>query len=246
MGPPSRRAEGVCKTRTGRGGGGLNDSGQMATKLNQSIPLREAQSPPNPRRRHTSNVIHSYKGKNPLPAPNATVQQAWDPGSGSSGRQTCSKRTESRLLSVSRTSSKWFTATALLWAKRWLIRMALPRTAPCLSNGSRVHCCVLGLLVAGWHGEGSPLVGAHRGGWHPLRFGRAAPTPTGPCDIYGAAGTPCIAAHSLVRALYGSYTGPLYQVRARLTWEEIGRGKGGGEFLGCFLTSESVTSGTDQ
>jgi len=35
----------------------------------------------------------------------------------------------------------------------------------------------------------------------------------GPCDIYGAADTPCVAAHSVVRALYGSYDGPLYQVR---------------------------------
>ncbi len=36
---------------------------------------------------------------------------------------------------------------------------------------------------------------------------------TGPCDIYGNAGTPCVAAHSTTRALYGSYNGPLYQVR---------------------------------
>ena len=34
-----------------------------------------------------------------------------------------------------------------------------------------------------------------------------------PCDIYGAAGTPCVAAHSTTRALYGSYNGPLYQVK---------------------------------
>src|SRR4051794_33103401 len=33
-----------------------------------------------------------------------------------------------------------------------------------------------------------------------------------PCDIYGAAGTPCVAAHSTTRALYASYGGPLYQV----------------------------------
>ncbi|SEN79061.1 arabinofuranosidase catalytic domain-containing protein [Actinacidiphila rubida] len=33
-----------------------------------------------------------------------------------------------------------------------------------------------------------------------------------PCDIYAAAGTPCVAAHSTVRALYGGYSGPLYQV----------------------------------
>jgi hypothetical protein len=34
-----------------------------------------------------------------------------------------------------------------------------------------------------------------------------------PCDIYGAAGTPCVAAHSTVRALFAAYNGPLYQVR---------------------------------
>jgi hypothetical protein len=34
-----------------------------------------------------------------------------------------------------------------------------------------------------------------------------------PCDIYEAGGTPCVAAHSTVRALYSTYTGPLYQVR---------------------------------
>jgi non-reducing end alpha-L-arabinofuranosidase len=35
---------------------------------------------------------------------------------------------------------------------------------------------------------------------------------SGPCDIYSAAGTPCVAAHSVTRALYASYSGPLYQV----------------------------------
>jgi hypothetical protein len=34
----------------------------------------------------------------------------------------------------------------------------------------------------------------------------------GPCDIYGAAGTPCAAAHSTTRALCASYKGALYQV----------------------------------
>jgi hypothetical protein len=36
--------------------------------------------------------------------------------------------------------------------------------------------------------------------------------PEGPCDIYAAAGAPCVAAHSSTRALYASYNGPLYQV----------------------------------
>ncbi len=37
--------------------------------------------------------------------------------------------------------------------------------------------------------------------------------PQGPCDIYGAAGTPCVTAHSTVRGLLASYNGPLYQVK---------------------------------
>jgi len=34
----------------------------------------------------------------------------------------------------------------------------------------------------------------------------------GPCDLFARGGTPCQAAHSLTRALYGAYEGPLYQV----------------------------------
>lgn len=40
----------------------------------------------------------------------------------------------------------------------------------------------------------------------------SSPRRDGPCDIYAAAGTPCVAAHSTTRALYASYNGPLYQV----------------------------------
>ncbi len=45
-------------------------------------------------------------------------------------------------------------------------------------------------------------------------FAQAAPPPRpeGPCDVYAAAGDPCVAAHSTTRALYASYNGPLYQV----------------------------------
>ena len=42
--------------------------------------------------------------------------------------------------------------------------------------------------------------------------GTAQAAGTLPCDIYGAAGTPCVAAHSTVRALYSAYNGSLYQV----------------------------------
>ncbi len=44
-------------------------------------------------------------------------------------------------------------------------------------------------------------------------MGRAVPPrPEGPCDIYAAGKSPCVAAHSSTRALYASYNGPLYQV----------------------------------
>lgn len=36
--------------------------------------------------------------------------------------------------------------------------------------------------------------------------------PQGSCDIYAAAGDPCVAAHGTTRALYATYNGPLYQV----------------------------------
>jgi len=38
------------------------------------------------------------------------------------------------------------------------------------------------------------------------------PRPEGPCDIYAAGGSPCVAAHSTTRALWAAYNGPLYQV----------------------------------
>ena len=37
--------------------------------------------------------------------------------------------------------------------------------------------------------------------------------PQGPCDIYAAAGTPCVTAHSTVLSLSSRYGGPLYQVK---------------------------------
>jgi len=43
--------------------------------------------------------------------------------------------------------------------------------------------------------------------------GGAGTSAGGPCDLYASGGTPCVAAHSTVRALYGAYNGNLYQVR---------------------------------
>ncbi|MFE3521428.1 arabinofuranosidase catalytic domain-containing protein [Streptomyces sp. NPDC059161] len=33
------------------------------------------------------------------------------------------------------------------------------------------------------------------------------------CDIYGSAGTPCVAAHSATRAFISAYNSPLHQVK---------------------------------
>ena len=43
--------------------------------------------------------------------------------------------------------------------------------------------------------------------------GTAQAATQGPCDIYAAGSTPCVAAHSTTRALYTAYNGSLYQVR---------------------------------
>ncbi len=50
------------------------------------------------------------------------------------------------------------------------------------------------------------------------------PAPEGPCDIYEAAGTPCVAAYSMVRRLYSAYDGPLYQVRSGSSAQNTGSG----------------------
>jgi hypothetical protein len=46
-----------------------------------------------------------------------------------------------------------------------------------------------------------------------VRTGASANTiPTGPCDLAGTAGTPCVAAYSVTRRLLASYSGPLFQL----------------------------------
>ena len=42
---------------------------------------------------------------------------------------------------------------------------------------------------------------------------RGAPAGSGVCDIFASGNTPCVAAHSTVRALAGAYNGNLYQVK---------------------------------
>ncbi len=65
-----------------------------------------------------------------------------------------------------------------------------------------------------------------------------------PCDIYAAGGTPCVAAHSTTRALYGSYNGALYQVRRSSdnTTRDIGVLSAGG--FANAATQDSFCAGT--
>src|SRR5262249_43077086 len=65
-----------------------------------------------------------------------------------------------------------------------------------------------------------------------------------PCDIYAAGGTPCVAAHSTTRALYGSYNGALYQVRRASdnTTRDVGLLSAGG--YANAATQDSFCSGT--
>src|SRR5882757_8072310 len=52
---------------------------------------------------------------------------------------------------------------------------------------------------------GAALTMAQQGG---RVFSAAPPRLEGPCDVYAAAGDPCVAAHSSTRALYAGYSGP--------------------------------------
>ena len=74
--------------------------------------------------------------------------------------------------------------------------------------------------------------------------GAAQAATTGPCDIYASGGTPCVAAHSTTRALYGSYNGPLYRVvrSSDNTTRDIGLLSAGG--YANAATQDSFCAGT--
>ena len=82
--------------------------------------------------------------------------------------------------------------------------------------GSGGAAAVGGQQASGGRGPGGAAGGTGGAGGSASGAGGMAGAksggPSAPCDIYQAAGTPCAAAHSTVRALYGAYGGPLYQV----------------------------------
>src|SRR6476469_7987329 len=67
---------------------------------------------------------------------------------------------------------------------------------------------------------------------------------TGPCDIYASGGTPCVAAHSTTRALFGASNGALYQVRRSSdnTTRDVGVLAAGG--VANAATQDSFCAGT--
>jgi Alpha-L-arabinofuranosidase B, catalytic len=89
--------------------------------------------------------------------------------------------------------------------------------------------CNLGskTLTAGTHRIRFTVVGkAGSSSGHQMTVDQVSLTAkaTGPCDIYAAANTPCVAAYSTVRALSVGYTGPLYQVRSGSSASNTGSG----------------------
>jgi hypothetical protein len=98
-------------------------------------------------------------------------------------------------------------------------------------------CTITSNTPMGAGGSGGDTGSAGTTGTGGSAMGCPAPTPSaaatgpggstgtikGPCDIYAEDGGPCVAAHSTIRALYGTYNGPLYQVRkSDCTAKDIG------------------------
>jgi hypothetical protein len=65
-------------------------------------------------------------------------------------------------------------------------------------------------IGGGTGGAGSSGTGGNGNG---AGAGGSNDATTRPCDIYASGTTPCVAAHSTVRAPYGADVGNLYQVR---------------------------------
>ena len=79
--------------------------------------------------------------------------------------------------------------------------------------------------AGGTTGQGGGVgTGGRTGAGGSTGGGGTTGTAQGPCDIYAAAGAPCVAAYSTARLLSSAYTGPLYQVRKGGTMTSDGTG----------------------
>jgi non-reducing end alpha-L-arabinofuranosidase len=93
-------------------------------------------------------------------------------------------------------------------------------------------------------GAGSGTGDGGKGAVAPDAAAGAPPTGGGVCDIFASASTPCVAAHSTVRALYSAYDGNLYQVTRASdnTTKDIGVLAAGGFANGA--TQDTFCAGT--
>ena len=91
------------------------------------------------------------------------------------------------------------------------------------------------LISATWIIAQQPGAGAH-----------VAPSrPEAPCDIYAAAGDPCVAAHSTTRALYASYNGPLYRVLRQSDGKTLDIGVGASAIMASITPGRKLRTGID-
>lgn len=77
---------------------------------------------------------------------------------------------------------------------------------------------------AGAGGSGGATQGGSSGSGGSGGGGNPGVRTDGPCDLYQAAGTPCVAAYSMIRGISKAYTGPLYQVRSGSSAMNTGTG----------------------
>jgi hypothetical protein len=97
--------------------------------------------------------------------------------------------------------------------------------------------------MAGSTGSGGAAGKGGGSGGTSATGGASGGSGTAPCDIYAAANTPCVAAHSTVRTLLGAYSGPLYKVKraSDSTTKDIGFVPGG---LADTATQDTFCAGT--
>jgi hypothetical protein len=83
-----------------------------------------------------------------------------------------------------------------------------------MSGGAAAGAGAGGAGAGGASAGGAGAGGAGAGSGGAAGSGGSAGTGAGtrPCDIYAAGDTPCVAAHSTIRALFAAYSGSLYQV----------------------------------
>ncbi len=142
---------------------------------------------------------------------NGSTFQSWTAAQDASGFATLTNAGSGKCLDVTGTS---LVAGVILQQyncggndnQKWRITDTGGQKLAIQSKWSRLVVDVQGAGVA----AGTPVV---QTAWSATQSQLWTASLSAPCDIYQSGNTPCVAAHSTVRALYGAYNGRLYQVR---------------------------------